>query len=186
MPQLWPQSRGRELYLIGALNVKGQNVFISSGLIFLFIFEWYTEIVYINYEILEHTADFKMKAYGKDLPEVFVNMAKGVASQQLEINDLNEAGQTQGEWEEVAVETDDLESLLVDWLNEILYRSDANKKIYSDFEVLEFSESPYKIKTKIRGLPTTQKKLEIKAATYHELEIKKTDGGWQATVIFDI
>jgi SHS2 domain-containing protein len=140
----------------------------------------------VKFKILEHTADLKIKAYGKTLPELFVNLAQGMASQQLGVENLSEAGQTRGEWEEVAVEADGLESLLVDWLNEILYRSDVKVKVYSEFELLEFSESPYKIKTRMRGLALAQKKLEIKAATYHQLEIKKTDGGWEATVIFDI
>lgn len=143
-----------------------------------------------KYEILEHTADLKIKSYGKTLPEVFVNMAQGLASQQLGVEDLSEAGEADSGWEDVAVEADGLESLLVDWLNEILYRSDVSQKVYLDFGLsgggLEFSESPYKIKTKIRGVKIAQKKLEIKAATYHELEIKKTDGGWEATAIFDI
>lgn len=139
-----------------------------------------------KYEILEHPADLKIKASGQDLSEVFVNLALGVASQQLGVDDLGGATANESEWEELVLESESLESLLIDWLNEILYRSDVNQKVYLDFKILQFSESPAKIKTKIRGQKVAQKKSEIKAATYHELEIQKTEGTREATVIFDI
>ncbi len=145
----------------------------------------FSEASNVKFKILEHIADLKIKAYGKTLPEVFVNLAQGMASQQLGEENLSQFAAT-GDWEEISLEAENRETLLIDWLNEILYRSDVKVKVYSEFELLEFSESPYKIKTRMRGLALAQKRLEIKAATYHQLEIKKTDGGWQATVIFDI
>lgn len=136
-----------------------------------------------EYEILEHPADLKIKAWGQDLPEVFINLAKGLASQQ--ISDLKQ-DTSHRSWEEIKVESPDLESLLVDWLNEILYQGEINQKVYLDFQVLEFSQQPYKVRTKIRGRPVQTKNIEIKAATYHDLEIKKVDDHWQAVVVFDI
>jgi len=136
-----------------------------------------------SFEILEHTADLKIKAWGKDLPEVFVNLAKGVASQQ--VDDLKQETSHQS-WEEIKVESPDLSSLLIDWLNEILYQGEINQKVYLDFQVLEFSQQPPKIKAKIRGCPVQTKNIEIKAATYHDLEIKKLDSKWQVVVVFDI
>ena len=134
-----------------------------------------------KYEILDHPADLKIKAFGKDLPEVFVNMALAIASEQLPAQN-----QSQEPAEEIVVGSDSLESLLVDWLSEILYRGEVNKKIYTDFEVTEFSENPYKIKAKIKGVPVESKNIDIKAVTYHELEIKKIDDHGEAIVIFDI
>ncbi len=137
-----------------------------------------------KYEILEHPADLKIRAFGKDLPEVFVNMAKAVAWQQLQIP--NHKTQISKEEEDIFVESDDLNALLVDWLSEILYRSDINKKVYINFEIIEFSESPYKIKARIKGAPVEAKNIDIKAATYHDLKIEKIADGWEATVVFDI
>lgn len=134
------------------------------------------------YQILPHTADLKIKAIGKELPEVFINAALAIASQQSP-----EAKKSEDEpWQEVFVQSADLSSLMVDWLNEILYQSEANQKVYLGFEILDFSEKPARIKAKIRGPRVPTKNIEIKAATYHQLDIKKVKSGWQVVVVFDI
>lgn len=134
-----------------------------------------------RYEILDHPADLKIRAFGKDLKEVFVNMAQALAEQQSPVQ-----ASAKGAAEEIKVESDSLESLFVDWLSEILYRGEVNKKVYSDFEIMEFSEKPYKIKAKIRGVAVKSKNIDIKAVTYHELEIKKNGDHWEVIVVFDI
>jgi len=140
-----------------------------------------------KYEILDHPADLKIRAFGKDLPEVFVNMALAIAS---EFRSSRRAERVpafaKGAAEEIGIESDDLASLLVDWLSEILYRGEINKKVYNDFEINEFSEEPFKIKAKIRGVAVESKNIDIKAVTYHELEIKKISDYWEAIVVFDI
>lgn len=134
-----------------------------------------------KFKVLEHTADLKIQGFGKDLPELFTNMALGVASQQ--IKDA-ESQKTDGQYQKIIVQSDDLQSLFIDWLNEILYQGETNQKVYLDFKILNFSET--KIEAEIAGLPVGEKSIEIKAATYHGLEIKKDDERWVATVIFDI
>ncbi|MBM3205675.1 archease, partial [Candidatus Shapirobacteria bacterium] len=133
-------------------------------------------------EILNHPTDLKIRVFGKTLPEVFANAAIAVAKQQL--NDTKILRNY--DIEEITVESPDLESLLVDWLSEILYRGEVDKKIYTDFKIMEFLEKPYKIKAKIKGAPFKAKNIDIKAVTYHDLEIKKAGQTWQAIVIFDI
>lgn len=140
----------------------------------------------MKYEILEHTADLKIKAYGKDLAELFINMALGLASQQITPGQKIEDLKPTGEWEKVEIESADSISLLIDWLNEILYRSDVNEKIYVDFQIESLNESPAKLKTMICGATVQEKNIEIKAATYHNLEIIKIDSGYEAIVVFDI
>lgn len=137
-----------------------------------------------KFEILSHTADLKIKATGRALPEVFINAALAVASQQAP--DLLDKKAENESWQEISTESSDLNSLLVDWLNEILYQGEMNQKVYSDFEILDFSKKPPKIKAKIRGLTVPTKNIEIKAATYHNLYIKQTSQGWEAVVVFDI
>lgn len=86
-------------------------------------------------------------------------------------------------WEGVEVESSDLFSLLVDFASEIIYRSDTNGKIYTNCEILEISET--KLKARIVGIKA-DKKLDIKAATYHEGYVKKVDDRWEAVILFDI
>ena len=134
-----------------------------------------------QYEILDHPADLKIKAFGKDLPEVFINLALGLASQQLK--DV-ESEKVIGQYQKIIIQSDNLQSLLVDWLNEILYQGEINQRVYLDFKILNFLET--KIEAEMAGLRVEEKLIEIKAATYHDLEIKKADERLEAVVVFDI
>ncbi len=135
-----------------------------------------------KFEILEHKADLKIKIFGQDLAELFVNAGLAIIEQQsLEVGNQS---LEKKEWESVEINSSDLNSLLVDWLNEILSRSDLNRKIYFNFKIEELSEKH--CRAKIAGQKVEQKKIDIKAATYHGLEVKKVNNHWQAIIIFDI
>ena len=85
--------------------------------------------------------------------------------------------------ERLQIEADNLESLLVDWLADILYLISSKKCIYMGYKGLEFSDN--KIVANI-GSQKALAKDDIKAVTYHELSISKQNGLWQATVVYDI
>ena len=82
----------------------------------------------------------------------------------------------------------DLEALLVAWLSEILFRVEAEGWAFGDFQVDEISD------TSVSGSGIGERldpekhgvKMEIKAATYHMLEVGEKDGHWSAQVIFDV
>lgn len=134
-----------------------------------------------NFEVLEHTADLKIRVWGRDIKELFIQAALAMAEQQKK-------GITEEKPEEepeiVEIKSMDKESLLVDWLNEILSRSDLNKKVYFDFKIEQLAENY--LKAEIGGRKVEQKEIDIKAATYHNLKIIKEKGIWQAEIIFDI
>ena len=130
------------------------------------------------YEVLEHPADLKIRAYGKDLPELFSNTLKGMfGSCRPKMTNENVV-------REIQIKADSLENLLVDFLSEALYLSDINNEIYldADFQILTDKE----LKAKIKGQKVAGLDIEIKAVTWHDLEIKKEGEQWQATVLFDI
>jgi SHS2 domain-containing protein len=131
-----------------------------------------------KYEFLDHPADIKIRSFGKDLPELFINSALGM----MEFL-YGKVATNYIQTEQIEVKANNLESLLVDWLAEILYLSDTNKRAYLDYKIIEFS------KTKIIadvGSQTATAKDDIKAVTYHELSIIQQPDGWQATVVYDI
>ena len=134
-----------------------------------------------QYQILKHPTDLKIKAYGKNLSELFSNMALGLAHQQFK---QKEEEIVLGQWEEVEINALDLESLLVDWLNELIYRSNINQSAYLGFDVFRGSENG--IHAKIRGIRIPEKFMNIKAATYRDIEIKNQDGSWEAVVAFSV
>lgn len=143
-----------------------------------------------KHEILEHAADMKIRAFGKSLEEVFVNSACGMM-EYIYPHTKNIGAGVYGEKipkyshrkEIIEVTADDLESLLVNWLSEILYLSDANNRVYFDFEILDFGE--FFIKAKAKSCAASAQE-DIKAATYNEIKVEKRDGEWVAEVVYDI
>ena len=134
---------------------------------------------YKSYEILEHTADLKIRTYGKNPAELFSNMLKGMfESTHPEI--------IKGKLviRKIQIKSSNLESLLVDFLSEALYLSDVRKETYLEveFEILTEGE----LIGTLRGQKIKNLQTEIKAVTWHDLEVKKEKNQWQATVLFDI
>ena len=88
----------------------------------------------------------------------------------------------------LAVESGDRESLLVDWLNEVLYWFDGKRVAFRDFRVTHFRETA--IQAVGLGEPRDPLRhracLIVKAATYHQLKIERRGGMWVAEVYLDI
>lgn len=134
----------------------------------------------MNYEILEHTADIKIRAFGKDRKELFLNMLKGILSV---IGNETEGKKTNVR--KIKIESVDFKALLVDFLNEALYQGQINGEVYIDVNFIEFTDT--KIKGELMGKKVNRFKEDIKAATYHNLELReRQDGMWEAVVIFDV
>ena len=139
-----------------------------------------------EFEILEHTADIGIAAYGKTRKEVFINAAKGM----FEIISGDTKNLKENFYDKIELEADNLEGLLFAWLNELLYISETKLVILNKFEIKDLSNN--KIAAEVRGMKINRLgckiKREIKAVTYHRLEIKKDkeSGLWRAQIIFDI
>ena len=133
-----------------------------------------------TYEILEHKADLKIRALGKTKEELFLNTLKGMSdSQMAEIEEGTIVKR------ELRVLSSDLPALLVDFLSEILYLEQINKEIYSRVEFKKFTEK--EIEAEISGKKVIRLGADIKAVTYHEIDVRqKENGEWEATIIFDI
>jgi len=139
------------------------------------------------YEILEHRADLKIRAFGKTKEELFSNMLKGMISG-LRPEILNSEAETRN----IEIKSPNLETLLVDFLSEVLYLTQVNKEIYIDIKFKKLNDpSTNSGQAELKGELVSQKVKrfgkDIKAVTYHELDIhQRTDGIWEAVVLFDI
>lgn len=136
-----------------------------------------------KYELLEHTADVGVRAFGADLGEVFANTALGM----MEII-CDPATVRPQITKEIRVHAADRESLLVAWLNEIIFLIESEEMLFKRFEInhlsatlLEGAAVGEPIDTKHHELRTT-----VKACTYHELEIYEDGPTWVGRVIFDV
>ncbi len=129
------------------------------------------------------TADVAFVAYGKDLNELFANAALAMFEVMINTSQIEKK-----EEEKVSVEGYDLESLMFNWLNELLYISDSKNLAFSEFEV-KIDDKNFRLESICRGEKINHGKHEtrtvVKAATYHQMKIWKEDV-WKAQVILDI
>lgn len=144
-----------------------------------------------EFEIIPHTADLKIRAFGITFEELFKNAMKGMFSSikpygpQIRYeNDMPIITKLTSE-HKIEIRSDNKESLLVDFLSECLYLSDVHNEAYFDaqFSILNDTElEGYIYGVKIDGFEV----VEIKAVTYNDLSIDNIDSTWQATIVFDI
>ena len=135
-----------------------------------------------GYELIDHTADVGIRAWGESLAEVFAQAALGMFSFISDLESVQER-----ESREVVVEGADREVLLVAWLNELVYLFGVEGLLFRRFDVLEMEDT--RIRARCHGERLDQARhsvtAEVKSATYHMLEVKRNDL-WHARVILDI
>jgi SHS2 domain-containing protein len=134
-----------------------------------------------HYELIEHTADVGVKAYGKTIAEAFEHAAKGMFDIITDESMIDPVGQY-----DIQLEAPDLEQLLVDWLSKLLFLNDAQDLVFGKFQVTltgnQLSASVFgeKYDTKKHGMG-----VEIKAVTYHMLQVQEKNPIF-VQVLFDI
>jgi SHS2 domain-containing protein len=136
-----------------------------------------------SYRLFDHTADLGMEFFADSPEELFVSSASGLFDV---ITDIKQVKTTESF--PVEVEGIDLEDLLVNWLRELLYLHQVKRMLLCEFHISEIDA--VHLKGAARGEPFDAKrheiKKEIKAATYHNIEVAENKGRWTARVIFDV
>jgi SHS2 domain-containing protein len=154
-----------------------------------------------KFKVLDISGDVGLRAFGKSINEAFINASIGMYSLITNPDAIKEKKTI-----DVTVESHSLDGLLVSWLNELIFHFDAygfiGKKITST-ELTQplqregkggadqtVSLPACKIKATITGedfdAERHERRLLIKAATYHMLRIEKAGDMWEVDVIFDI
>ena len=135
------------------------------------------------YDIIDHTADICIKAYGETLSEAFENAAKSMFDTITDNSEIESIGEY-----DIELKASDLEQLLVDWLSELLFLHGANNLVFGFFSV-NLDKKNCKLKAKVFGEPFNLSKhkigVEIKAVTYHMLEVKNKRP-YHVQVLYDI
>jgi len=135
-----------------------------------------------EFEILDHTADVGIIAYGASINQAFANAAKGLFSLITELDSIEELFQR-----DIELVAPDRESLLVEWLNELIYLFDAENVVFKRFDITELNDTRLKARNYGEKVDSSKHKLKtgVKAATYHMLKVDKTNG-CKVQVLFDI
>jgi SHS2 domain-containing protein len=137
----------------------------------------------MEYKIIEHTADTGIEVEAGSLEELFEGAATAMFSLMME------GYEPGGDLEKmkISLSAEDLEGLMFDWLNELLFTSDSKGMMLSNFGVSIFDTS---LEAEFAGEPFDPAKhdtaAEVKAATYHQLTVQEWEGAWYARAILDV
>ena len=136
-----------------------------------------------RWEHLEHGADIGVRGYGDDLPQAFAQAALSLSAI---VTDLEKIEPTESI--EIECEAPEFDLLLVDWLNEIVYRMATQNMLFSRFEV---QIEDHHLMARLYGEKADpckhQPAVEIKGATFTELKVYQNDAGvWVVQCIIDV
>ena len=137
----------------------------------------------MKYILIDHTADVGLHVFGKDPTELFTTAARALFDIMI---DARRVKATQSLF--LRTEGLDWPDLMVNWLRELLYLWSGNdllmhstvirtigpQELVADIIVDPFDPSRHAVKT------------EIKAVTYHQIEVRKQLTGWEAKIILDV
>lgn len=135
----------------------------------------------MKFKFLEHTADVKFQAFGKTVEEAFTNSALALKETICgKMNVKEEKERT------IKTEGKDFESLLYNFLEEILYFLDAEDFLIATVSDIRIKD--FKLKAIIYGDKASNYKFtnSVKAVTYNEMFVKKEENHWTAQVVLDV
>jgi SHS2 domain-containing protein len=134
-----------------------------------------------KFELIEHTADIGLVAYGKNLAEAFANAARGMFSIIAGLDNVQEA-----ELRRVEISADDIAGLLFEWLNSLLYYFDVEALLFSRFDITGFEDTRLVAVCRGEKYDPSRHHLKtgVKSATYHMMEVDRQKN--RVRVIFDI
>lgn len=131
-----------------------------------------------GFEEIPHTADWAMRVWAEDLPGLFAEAARGMnslAGVQLESGPRLER--------QIELEAGDNESLLVAFLSELLYIQEHENLAFDAFKLRMHNSF---LKGELEGAAIAGIAKAIKAVTFHDLRIARSERGFQVQLVFDV
>jgi riboflavin kinase/FMN adenylyltransferase len=161
-----------------------------------------SDVCRYRYHEVEHTADRALRVWGQALPDLFVGAARGMYSLMGDVDGLVATS-----WHTVQLEAWDLETLLVEWLNELLYLTEMEGLLCVDCRIESLRGSTGSVASSGPGVPENSlpsdtavaalraqvgtavaplTRAHIKAATFHNLALVQGETGWSTLITFDV
>ena len=141
----------------------------------------YTEIMpeqAAGYCEIEHTADWELHIWAPDMPALLEQAARGMFA--LSHTQLAETPQTALDFE---IPYFDCESLLVDFLNELLFLAEEQNLAPEQYQL---NLGRTNLKVSLAAAPILSQAKEIKAVTYHRLQVREAENGLEVNIVFDV
>lgn len=134
-----------------------------------------------GYREIEHTADWQLEVWAPDLPTLFSLAAEGMlALANVRIESSQQVNR------KLHLKAGDLESLLVSFLSELLYLGEAQGLGFGRTDIVILPGQPVELRANLLGGQILEQAKEIKAVTYHNLEIRQVDGLYRVRIVFDV
>lgn len=135
-----------------------------------------------GWEHLEHGADIGVRGYGSTLADAFTQAALSLSAIVTDLEKIDPSACV-----EVECEAAEFDLLLLDWLNEIIYQMATRNMLFGRFEV---NMSGHRLRARLYGETADpvkhQPAVEIKGATFTELEVYRDSDGWVAQCVLDV
>ena len=136
----------------------------------------------VLYELIDHTADFGIRVFGADAADLFRNGALALTDLMTDVRLVKSTHACH-----VTVSGDDWQDLMVNWLRELLYLWAGEQKLIRDVDIESIREGEIRAIVRFEAYSPKRHVLknEIKAVTYHQIQVFDSGKGWQAQIIFD-
>jgi SHS2 domain-containing protein len=139
----------------------------------------------VAHSFAEHTGEIELHVSGPHLASVLEDAGRALAELLIgELPSRLRESESEPEWEPVDVRSAAPDSLIVDWLNELIYRSETHKRVYDRFRLEIVGDRA--VRGSIQGFPADELRTQVKAATLHRLRVEPRPEGVHATVVLDV
>lgn len=133
-----------------------------------------------SHRFLEHTGEVRLRVRAVGLKELFAEAARGLARL---LGRRRPRGPV-GDWVPVQVRAGDRTSLLVDWLNELIFVAESARLVPTEVQIVSLGET--ELEAKVRGVRVAEPPSLVKAATLHGARVDEVEGGFESDIVFDI
>ncbi len=127
---------------------------------------------------LEHTADWELEVWAPDLVTLLEQAARGMYT----LSGIR-LGPGPRQPRTLAVQAHDPESLLVSFLSELLFLGEQEGLGFDSFDLQLEGD---RLQARLAGAPIVSTDKEIKAVTYHQLQVRETQEGLRVNIVFDV
>jgi len=131
---------------------------------------------------IEHTADWAIRVHARDLMGLFAGAAEGMFGLLTDLSQVTPVRRF-----EIDLRAIDVETLLIDWLNELLYLSEEHSVVFTGFTIHDLAvHGGAWLRAQVDGGHPSELFKVIKAATFHGLSIDRAEDGLLVELVFDV
>ena len=137
----------------------------------------------MKYRLIDHTADFGLHVFGSDIKTLFENAAHAMFDIIVDTRTVKASRD-----QRISLKGDDWPDLMVNWLRELLYLWTGKALLVEKADIVSISEYRLSAITWVEPFESSRHEIqeEIKAVTYHQIDVHEGSTGWESKIIFDV